>query len=326
MPPLVRDNVNAFSSGGPFTGFGEGDFKAYEPKKWSSNAYTLERRKAKDKLLALSRAVQEQLQKELAGLDLVGSDEAPTVANGKKVEAQWAFFVRDAESRAALKPFLETTDLQAGANLFDIALQHQHAVLALRLDLAGLDLRVDVAGKAKVDRENFAEKLKQGWARDQWAELCRGLPEGAKTGFEPNLKLAAEITPSDAEELPEPMSKGDASFVVGTRVEKTDPILGNEGLIDVLLERTRKMLTIYRFLAWSRDNDHRQLKEALKKTQEEKAKRAAAFQPGDRVTILAGLFAGRSGYLAELDAKGRAKVMVGPVSVSVEAKDLKPGS
>ena len=38
---------------------------------------------------------------------------------------------------------------------------------------------------------------------------------------------------------------------------------------------------------------------------------------------MSGLFAGRSGYLAELDAKGRAKVMVGPVSVSVDAKDLK---
>jgi hypothetical protein len=325
MPPLVRDNVNAFSSGGPFTGFGESDFKAYEPKKWSSNAYTLERRKAKDKLLALSRAVQEQLQKELAGLELVGSDEAPTVANGKKVEAQWAFFVRDSEARAALKPFLETTDLQAGANLFDIALQHQHAVLALRLDLEGLDLRVDLAGKAKVDRENFAEKLKQGWARDQWVQLCRGLPAGAKVGFEPNPKLAAEIDPGDFEGLAEPI-KGDAAFVVGARVPKSDPVLGNEGLIDLVLERTRAMLAVYRFLAWSRDNDHRQIKEALKKTQEERAKRAAAFQPGDRVTILAGLFAGRSGYLAELDAKGRAKVMVGPVSVSVEAKDLKPGS
>jgi hypothetical protein len=35
------------------------------------------------------------------------------------------------------------------------------------------------------------------------------------------------------------------------------------------------------------------------------------------------LFAGRSGYLAEIDQKGRAKVMVGPVSVNVDVKDLK---
>src|SRR5688500_7002506 len=113
MAGLIRENVDAYSSGGPFTGFAPDDFTAYEQKKWASNAYTLERRRAKDKLLSLVRGAHEKAGTALAGLELHGSDEAPTVANGKKVDAQWAFFIRDQETRAGLRSFLQPTDLQA---------------------------------------------------------------------------------------------------------------------------------------------------------------------------------------------------------------------
>ena len=91
---MDRDKVSAFSSQKGFAGFDEADFAAYEPKKWSSNAYTLARRTAKDKVLLVANSLESELAEELEGLELFGSDEAPTIANGRKVEAQWAYFIR----------------------------------------------------------------------------------------------------------------------------------------------------------------------------------------------------------------------------------------
>ncbi|MCK6546499.1 hypothetical protein L6R52_11665 [Myxococcota bacterium] len=318
-------DLGAISSGGAFRGFAPADFNAYEQKKWSSNAYTLERRNAKDKLLALVRAVQTELEEELAGLELGASDEAPTVSNARKVEAQWVFFTRNADDRTKLRPLLQRTDLQAGAGLFDIAIQHQHACLLLRLDNKGLAIGVELATKAKVDRENAAEKLKQAWAREKLVELSKALPGGTSAGFGTDRRDALSVTTVDLESWVEPLSSSDKAFGFEVQLARTEEVLGTEKLIGTIAEQVAAFVPVYRFLAWARDNDVRQVKTAVQKeVAEQKQKRAVTFEPGDRVTILSGLFAGRSGYLAEVDAKGRAKVMVGPVSVGVDAKDLKP--
>ena len=81
---------------------------------------------------------------------------------------------------------------------------------------------------------------------------------------------------------------------------------------------------MFQFLAWSRDNDFVKVRVAMEKQASgEREKLTQTFEAGARVTILSGLFAGRAGYVTEIDAKGRAKVMVGPVSFSVDVKDLR---
>jgi hypothetical protein len=319
----TRD-LGAIGSGGAFQGFLAADFAAYEPKKWASNAYTLERRRAKDKLLSLSRAVQDELKDDLGGLELGASDEAPTVANARKVEAQWVFFTRAADDRSTLRTLLQRTDLQGGAGLFDIAIQHQHACLMLKLDQSGLVISVELATKAKVDRENTAEKLRQAWARDKFVELLKALPGGSTIGFKDARKDPLSIVSGELETWIEPLMSADEAFAVSVEIPKSEEVLETEQLIGTVAEHVALFLPIYRFAAWSRDNDHTQVKTAVQKEIADRQKRTSPFEPGDRVTILSGLFAGRSGYLAEVDAKGRAKVMVGPVSVSVDAKDLKP--
>ena len=324
MPTRVSDDISAFSSSGTFAGFEAADFDAYEQKKWSSNAYTLARRRAKDKLNALAHAVKGELDEELAPFELLGSDEAPTVANARKVEAQWAFFIRGAESRAALKPLLYTTDLQAGLGLFDIAVQHQHACLVLRLSHDGLSVGIEIASKAKVDRDNVAQKLAQSWARDKLVELCGALPGGARIGVDGDMHEAIDLKAVAIEAWAEPLTAGKGLFATDSLISRDEPMMSSDLCVGTVVELVSVFLPLCSFLAWSRDNDYTQLKEALKKTADDKQKRAPAMKPGDRVTILSGLFSGRPGYLAEIDAKGRAKVMVGPVSVSVDGKDIKP--
>ncbi|MFO0723774.1 MAG: hypothetical protein U1E65_08340 [Myxococcota bacterium] len=319
---LTRSDVA--SSGGAFEGFKEADFRAYEPKKWSSNAFTLERRLAKDKLLALARAVRDGFETELADLELHATDEKPSVANGKKVDSQFAYFVRNAEGQAAIRALVNTTKLSAGASLFDISLHHQHASLWLKLDLAGLTVGLEIASKAKVDRDNAVEKLKQSWARERLIELCRALPAGTEVGTASAMVAFDAVNPPDVEAWLEALGT-DASFSAQTKIASGEPRLASADAIALVHEQLALYLPLFRFLAWSRQNEHAHVKETIKKTVDEQKKKAIPFQPGDRVTILSGLFAGRGGYLAEIDAKGRAKVMVGPVSVTVEVKDLKAG-
>lgn len=320
--PGAKD-LGAIGSGGAFRGFTAAEFDAFAPKKWSSNAFTLERRRAKDSLLALARAIERRLTDPLSGLELGASDEAPTVANSRKVEAQWAFFTRGAEDRAALRTLLQRTDLQEGAGLFDIAVQHQHACLMLRLDVRGFTISFEMATKARVDRDNACEKLRQGWARDKLLEIARALPSGSVLGFATQGVGAVELSAESLEAWLDPLSRGEQLFSASVLFDRADDVMSSASFIDVAATHLGAFVPLYRFLAWTRENDHTQVKGAIQKEMADRQKRAPSLEPGDRVTILSGLFAGRSGYLAELDGKGRAKVMVGPVSVTVDAKDLK---
>lgn len=309
------------SSGVVFDGFQAADFKAYEAHKQGSMKFTLERRRAKDKLLAVARSVQEMLGDELSGLELHASDEMPSVKNGKKVDHQLAFFMRDAEGQKALRALINTTNLQAGAALFDIALEHQHASLGVRLDESGVSVGVEIAARAKVDRDNVFEKLRQSWARERALELIHALPAPAMAGVEEASVPAEELNLDVVESW---VAAGQTkSLRASTMLVAIDPVLSGAGAVQAIADLVRAYVPLYRFWAWSRENEHAGVKETIKKTAEVRQKKLVAFAPGDRVTILAGLFAGRAGYVAEIDAKGKAKVMVGPVSLSLEAKDLK---
>lgn len=320
---MDRENVSAFSSRKSFEGFTPDDFSAYEQKKWSSNAFTLARRTAKDKLLLVAHSIEAELKEELAGLDLFGSDEAPTMANGRKVEAQWAYFIREAPTRTILKPRLQTTDLGA-ASLFDISIQSQHLALSIRLDAHGIHVGLDFPSKAIVDRDNLKVLLDSESARADIIELCRVLPGQSWIGFadEPDDVLNTD----DASLLAYAgkLSEHSSLFSLSTAISVDDAFQAAEGLIGTIVQIVGAYIPLYRYLAWSEDRDHIGLCTSLKA--DEKLKQVAhvaTFQIGDRVNILSGLFSGRMGYLQELNDSGKAKVMVGPIAVNVDAKDLK---
>jgi hypothetical protein len=318
-------NLGAFGSGGTFTGFLPADFGAYEKKKWTSNAYTLARRGAKDRLLALGRAIQEELSEELGALEMGASDEAPSVANGRKVTAQWVFFTRDAKARAALKPFLSRTDLTAGAALFDISVQHQHVCLTLKLDNDGLAVNVELAGKATVDRDNVKAKLSMEEGVKGLLELAHNLPGGTALGFEGRLVSGLDLDASHIASFVEGLA-GEDTFVVEALIPKDEEALGTEAFIGTAVEYVAELLPALHFFAWTEENNYARLGVTLaqekKKAKEKEQATLPEIQPGSRVIILSGLFQGRPGYLAEIE-KGKAKVMVGPVSVTVDAKDIR---
>ena len=57
---------------------------------------------------------------------------------------------------------------------------------------------------------------------------------------------------------------------------------------------------------------------------EEKIKKSANFQTGDKVRITTGLLSGKVGIIENIDAKAMVKVAVGKMSVKVPGQDLIP--
>lgn len=323
------DHSNAFGSVAHFAGLSEEDFDAYEKKKWRSNAYTLARRNAKDKLIALMRELQSALGPEaLSGLELWASSEAPSVQNGREVKAQWGFFIREASLRAPLKPLLNKTDLAAGAGLFDIAIEHQHAAVFLRLDLDGLGVGVELPGKASVDRENLKKKLEYEGAVEPLLSACAALPAACQVGFGGETLPAADLTEAQLDAWAAAFEQDKSSLSFERSFSRSDPALGDPGFAAQLAELLSAFLPVLRFIAWAPDNDFVHVKFTVKQQAEQRAKEKVEAAPpalsaGARVQILGGLFAGRAGYLSELD-RDKAKVMVGPVAVTVALDEIRP--
>lgn len=321
--------LDALGETGPFEGFVEADFAAFERKKWGSRVYTMERRAARQKLVALARAAVASRDGGLRNLEVGASDDAPSVANGRKVDAVWAYLTREKALRDALASRLSRTDLADTSALFDIVIEHQHASLLFRLDHDTVRIELHLSPRARVDRSNAATKLGYREDRDALVELSQALPSGARIGFEDDLKAGEALDEPTVAGFAESFGSSTEPFVVRVEWSSEEAQRAAAGFVEQAAEAASALGPILGHLAWSRDNDFAKVgvSEALTKA-EKKLKKASPGQglaPGTRVTILSGLFAGRTGYFSEVDAKGNAKVMVGPVSVSVPAADIKAG-
>lgn len=321
-------SLSAFASIHGFEGFADADFDAYAPKKWRSNAYTLGRREAKNKLLALMGPIEARIKAELGDLELSASDEAPSVANGRSVSRQSVFLVRPAAVRQGLKAILNTTNLGTAAGLFDIAIEQQHLTLFCQITHDSVDVGLLLPPKASVDRKNLAEKLTYEGESDTLLGLFAALPEGARW-IEGEAQLPLEsLTEVDLDARAKALVEGSQSLAIQLSFPRSDPELQSAAFEAKVESLILGFLPIFRFIAWSQENDFAHVKFTVQQAKKDRAKQkqaeAAVKAPevGARVTLLSGLFAGREGYLTEID-RNKAKVMIGPVALSVELSDLK---
>ena len=167
--------LDALGEAGPFNGFFAEDFDAFEKKKWASRVYTMERRAVLQKLLGLARAAREPLP-DLESYDLGTSDDAPSMVNGRKVSAGWAYITRAPEARKTLASRVAKTNLSDAASLFDIAVEHEHASLLLAVDLNQFGIELHISPKAAVDRTNAERKLGYREDREALTQLLSEIP------------------------------------------------------------------------------------------------------------------------------------------------------
>jgi hypothetical protein len=313
-----------------FAGFQGADFDAYLPHKWKSNVFNRERLEVKQKLLALGRELEASLVgADGAPLSVETSVEHPALWNHKQVDAQHLFFYRNEGSRKELDAIMNR-DRGIASLIDDPTPQRNHVLLVVTLGKDGVDVGLRLHPDAKVDRQNLERRAEDHFEREKLLRLIHELPAPSRIGVLPELAPAAELDEARLEEIVGALGRAAAAvhrpgaaspqLWVGRHLPRDEAIAAAGGIVELLREALVGLLPVYLFIAWSRDNDYVSMREALQK--ERQARRQKGLAKNDSVRIIRGMFAGKSGVIQEIDAKGHLRVLVGKMAVKVEADDV----
>ncbi|MSP62076.1 MAG: hypothetical protein EXR72_17430 [Myxococcales bacterium] len=313
-----------------FPGFTDADFDAYAAKKWKSNVFNRERLEVKQKLLALGR----ELSAGIAAADgspltLEASVEHPAQWNHKQVEAQHIFFSRSEAARKHLDGIMAKGQSLASL-LDDPTPQRNHLFLAVTVAHDRIEVALKLHPDARVDRQNLERRTEDHFEREKLSVLLSRLAPGFQVGLSTEPLLAADaITEAQLTELvarlgePAPMALPGGPqrlFYIGRAFPRAAVIALGAGFLDAARSAIVSLLSIYHFVAWSRENDFLSIRETLQKEKQSKRQRGLAQR--DEVRIVRGMFAGTLGIVQEVDARGGLKVLVGKLAVKVAADDV----
>jgi hypothetical protein len=311
-----------------FSGFTSADFDAYAPKKWKSNVFTRERLEVKQKLLALGRELSpSMLAVDGSPLTAEASAEYPALWNHKQVEAQHLFFSRNEGARKELDHIIDRQTSLASM-IDDPTPLRNHVFLAVSLGVDALEVSVKLHPDARVDRQNLERKCDDHFEAEKLVQLAHGLGAPYRVGVTPELHAAVELDVESWRRTLAALGSVGPSLpgtphrllYVGRAFSRDEVLAGGAAVAGAAREALTRLLPVYRFIAWSRDNDFLSMREALQK--EKQAKRQKGLAKNDAVRIVRGMFAGKSGVVQEIDAKGQLKVLVGKMAVKVDVGDV----
>ena len=109
-------------------------------------------------------------------------------------------------------------------------------------------------------------------------------------------------------------------FHVTAPLPRAEAVAAGGALIEALRSSMAALLGLYRFIAWSRDNDFVSMRDVLQK--EKQVKRQRGLARNDEVRVVRGMFAGKMGVVQEIDARGGIRLLVGKLAVKVAADDV----
>jgi len=238
-----------------FEGFTPDDFDAYLPEKWASNMYTLPRRRVKDKLDVLGKALSEELV--AADLHLVArhSDEHPSLWNNKKVDTQWLFFSRDEDAQKELSEIIDTERTLA-ATLADPTPLYRHVFLGVSLNQEVLEIGLRLHYDAWVDRKNLLSLVGSEEGRARFAELRESLPDHYEIGVVGEEMIAPQDLDDDAFAACAARLEDQGGWLfIGARMPRDQVAVLGADVAETAVETFQLLTPVYRFVAWSSEND-----------------------------------------------------------------------
>ena len=310
-----------------FVRFTDSDFDAFAPAKWRSNVFNRERLEVKQRLLPLaSRLAHALVGPDGAPLDTAASLEHPALLNHKQVEAQHLFFFRGEAARRQLDTIIDKARGVASL-LDDPTPQRSHVFLAVSVSHERLEVALRLHPEASVDRQNLLRRCQDPFELDRLLLLLRELPTGFSVGLPPEIHSTASISRDELEIVlrklgaqPTAGLGSSVPFTVTLAHSRADVLaLGDEAEARVAADLLA-LLPVYRFCAWARDNDFVSVREALEKT--EAQRRQKGLSRGDAVRVVRGLLSGQQGTVQEVDTRGVLRVLVGKLTVKVDAADV----
>jgi uncharacterized protein YktB (UPF0637 family) len=305
-----------------FSGFTSKDFEAYQPNKWESNAFNLERLQVKEKLAALGRQLIPGLaMADGAPLELELSAEHPAVWNQRRVSNQYAFFCRGAAARRALDGIISKRRSMASL-IEDPSPLRNHIFLSVMIERSLVEVGLKVHKDAAVDRENLQRKTHDFFHRDKLLALLRALPEEFEVGLaDRELVPARKLDDETLIALIRDLGEADTWLLIRRAFPADDPLLSSAAFLDTARELlAKRLLPIWHHIAWSRENDFVSMRDTLR--DKEIREKSKGLAKNDRVRVVQGVFSGKTGIVQSVDAKGALKVALGTMLVKLSSEDV----
>jgi transcription antitermination factor NusG len=239
-----------------FDGFSGEDFDAYAPSKWSSNMFTLQRRKVKDKLDVLGKQLAGEFGN--AGLELILhlSDDHPSLWNSKKVDTQWLFFSRDTNAQRELSDIIDTEKTLA-ATLVDPTPLYRHIFLGVSINETALEIGIRLHHDAWVDRKNLLAILNDEERRKGFISLCQSLP--AQIGFGLHQTELTAVGNLEGDTLQAFQNEFDTSskgwMFLGARIARDEVMNQGADIALSVISIMSQLVPVYKYIAWSPQND-----------------------------------------------------------------------
>jgi hypothetical protein len=292
------------------------DFDAYLPERATSNAFTRPRLELKQRMLAWARGVVTRLGELGVPVEVSGSDEHPSLRNGRRVDCQRVFFWRDAGARGEIERLIDRRRSLAAA-LGDPAPHQSHAYLALRVDAQRVEVSVELHPDAWVDWKNARARLADPGRTLELTSALEALPEQFTIGLatDESRTPAARATSEAFRALLDRGEQEQRAVWIGWTIPRDVAVTHSEVLDDQLEDAIVALGPIQKLLAWAPDND---LFDLGREVEEAKADRARVHQEAER---------DRATWQAKrerADEEARARVSERETRPSEEPKEAEP--
>jgi len=302
-----------------FSGFSPKAFEAFEPHKWASNRFNLERMMVRDQLRALGSLLEPAL---CAGrtLEWDVTPHVPNIFNAHKVQELVLYFTRTDAEKKAILPLLDSR-ISLPEQLSDAAEHHRHATLAVRIAQDGLLAGLAMHSTAWLDVMNLLNRCRNPLERSQFLALVRDLPRGSEVVVAPGRTVrASEFEASHLHDLEDAVLNETFLIWFGVRFEASSPVVQGSAFLPVCRDALLAAAPLYDFVAWRKASDYLSIAEEQRRLRDQEHAEVADLFPGARVRVTDGPFCNREGVVTELDHRGFVKVLIGKVTLRTEGR------
>ncbi len=306
-----------------FTGFGPEAFAAFEPRKWSSNLYNLERMAVRDQLRALGVSMEGVLRGERP-LAWEVTPHIPSIFNGRKVQELVLTFTRTEADKKAILPLLDSR-LSLPEQLSDAAEHHRHVTLGVRITLRGVEVGLMLHSTAWLDVMNVLNRCRNPLDRSQFVALVRDLPAESVVQVAPERVVASsDFDGTHVEEIEDAVLNETFLLFFGRRYDAASPVPRSESFIAPCREVLVAALALYEFIAWRPASDFLGMADEGRRMRAASEAEVANLAVGVRVRLTDGPFVDRQGVVTEFDHKGFVKVLIGKVAIRTHGRSVRP--
>lgn len=316
------------SFGEPFRGLDAEAFAAFEPRKWTSNVYNMERMRLRDQLLSVGTALEAALVHD-RHLRWDVTPHAPCVFNGKKVSELVLYFTRSEEHQKAIAPLLDAR-ITLPEQISDGGEHHRHLFLGVRLTHEGAEAGLMCHSTAWLDVMNLLNRCRQPSEANDFVRMVRSMAPGCSARVAPDLEIpAAEFDVEHVKRLEEAVLNESFLIRFGRCMLPGDPLLAASTFVPTLRDLLSGLLPLWDFMAWrpasnflvaASPSGAAHLKDSPVLSRDGGI---VNFGVGSKVRMVDGVFGGRTGVVAEVDAKGHVRVLLGKVAVRVDARQVR---